>query len=125
MGVILAGVLFTGTASAGTSWPSRSTPLGSTLGWFKAINAHDRQRLLFYVAPSSRIQMGWARPSTSWSKFRELHCRSLKMSTASNAAFLCRFHESASPTEGNSVGFWVVQLHRFKGVWLIVGYGQG
>ncbi len=47
------------------------------------------------------------------------------MSTASDAAFLCRFHESASSTEGNPDSFWVVQLHRFKGVWLIAGYGQG
>jgi hypothetical protein len=94
------------------------------LGWFKAINAHDRQRLLFYVAPSARNQMGWAEATASWSKFTDLNCRSLKTST-SNADFQCTFRESSSPTEGNPSSGWGVQLHRFKRSWLIVSYGQG
>ena len=113
-----------GSALAGAGWPSRSTPLGSTLGWFKAINEHNRQRLLFYVARSARSQMGWATPTAEWSKFTDLHCRSLKTSS-SNVGFLCRFHESSSPTEGNPSSGWRVQLHRFKRSWLIVSYGQG
>ena len=55
-----------GVAEAGSS-TSRATPVGSTLGWFAAINAHNRQRLLSYVAPSAEDQMGWARPNKSWS----------------------------------------------------------
>ncbi len=122
--LIVLGTVFTGTALAGTGWPSRATPRGSTLGWFKAINAHDRQRLLFYVAPSARNQLSWATPTASWSKFTDLHCRSVKTSTP-NASVMCAFHESSSPTEGNPSSRWGVQLHRFKRSWLIVNYGEG
>ena len=114
-----------GTASAAGGWPSRSTPRGSTLGWFEAINAHDRQRLLFYVAPSAHPQMGWATPSRSWPKFTKLHCRSRGKSTSSNADLRCFFHESSSLAEGNPASFFDVYLHRFKRSWLIVSYGQG
>lgn len=122
--LIVVGTISTGTALAGTKWPSRSTPRGSTLGWFKAIKSHNRQRLLFYVAPSARNQMGWATPTASWSKFTDLHCRSHKTST-SNASSLCTFHEFSSPTEGNPSSHWVVQLRRFRHSWLIVNYGEG
>jgi hypothetical protein len=112
-------------AVAKTSWPSRSTPLSSTLGWFKAINAHDRQRLLFYVASSARDQMGWAAPSVAWSKFMDLNCKTLKTSSRSRAEVLCTFHESASPSEGNADSFWDVYLHDTGAGWLIYSYGQG
>ena len=123
--LIAIGTLFVGTASGAGGWPSRSTPRGSTLGWFKAINAHDRQRLLFYVAPSARNQMGWATPSASWPKYTNLHCWSRGKSTSSNADLRCTFHESASPTEGTPWNFFDVYLHRIKRLWLIVSYGQG
>lgn len=93
--------VFVGTASAAGEWPWRSTPCGSTLGWFRAINAHDRQRLLFYMARSARSQMGSATPSRSWPKFTKLHCRSRRKSTSSNADLRCFFHETSSPAEGN------------------------
>jgi len=60
------------TAHAKMAWPSRSTPLHSTLGWFKAINARRRSRLLFYVAPGARSMMAWAQPTVAWSKFTDL-----------------------------------------------------
>ena len=122
--IALGGVL-AGTASAATAWPSRSTPRGSTLGWFKATNAHDRQRLLFYVAPSARNQMGWATPTASWPKYTDLHCWTRGRSTSSRADLRCTFHESASPTGGNPWNFFDVYLRRFKRIWLIVSYGQG
>jgi hypothetical protein len=112
-------------AVAKASWPSRSTPLSSTLGWFKAINAHDRQQLLFYVAPSAQDQMGWARPSVAWSKFTDLHCKTIKTSSRSRTEVLCTFHESASPSEGNPDNFWDVYLRHASGGWLIYSYGQG
>jgi hypothetical protein len=112
-------------AVAKASWPSRSTPLSSTLGWFKAINAHDRRQLLFYVASSAQDQMGWAAPSVAWSKFTDLHCKTLKTSSGSRAEVLCTFHESASPSEGNPDTFWDVYLHHAGGGWLIYSYGQG
>jgi hypothetical protein len=112
-------------SQARTFWPSRGTPLNSTLGWFEAINAHDRRRLLFYVAPSARDMMGWARPSVSWSRFTQLRCRRLTTSTRSRAEVYCTFHESASPTEGNPDSFWNVELRRTDAGWLIDNYGQG
>ena len=121
---IVLGTVFAGTASAASGWPSRSTPRGSTLGWFKATNAHDRQRLLFYVAPSARPQMGWAAPSRSWPKFTDLHCRSRGTQTSRNADLRCFFHASGS-WAGNPSSFFDVYLHRFKRTWLIVSYGQG
>lgn len=124
LALIALGTVLAGTASAGTAWPSRSTPRGSTLGWFRATNAHDRQRLLFYVAPSARNQMGWATPSASWPKYTDLHCWT-RTSTSSNADLRCTFHESASPTDGTPWNFFDVYLRRFKRVWLIVSYGQG
>ena len=100
--------------------------MSSTLGWFKAINAHDRQRLLWYVAPSARDQMGWATPSRQWSKFTDLHCRRVNNPNGGNQVRItCTFHESASPTEGNPDSFWDVYLEHTKSGWLIVSYGQG
>ena len=124
--IVIAFVTFAVTgAVASASPPSRSTPLSSTLGWFKAINAHDRPRLLFYVASSARDQMGWARPSVDWPKFTDLHCKALKNSSRTRAEVLCTFHESASPSEGNPDSFWDVYLHHAGSGWLIYSYGQG
>lgn len=111
-------------ALANSRWPSRATPLASTLGWFKAINAHNRSKLLFYVAPSAQDQMGWARSSVAWSKFTDLRCTTRERSSR-NADLRCAFHESTSPTEGNPDNFWDVYLHRTRGAWLIYSYGQG
>lgn len=114
-----------GDASASTSWPSRSTPRSSTLGWFQAINAHDRERLLYYVARNARAQMGWAQPSHAWPKFTALDCLAIKL-RATNAHLRCTFNESGSPAVvGNPDTFWDVCLRRTRGVWLIDGYGQG
>lgn len=114
-----------GDAGANTSWPPRSRPLSSTLGWFKAINAHDRKRLLYYVAPNARAQMGWAQPSHAWPKFTALDCRRIKLRSA-NADFRCTFNDSGSPAVvGNPDTFWDVYLRRTRGVWLIDRYGQG
>lgn len=110
---------------AKSRWPSRATPLSSTLGWFRAINAHDRSRLLFYVAASARDQMGWAQPSAAWGKFTDLRCKTRKTSGRSSADVRCTFHESASPTEGNPDTFWDVYLAHSRGGWLINNYGPG
>ena len=110
-----------------TRWPTRTTPLSSTLGWFRAINSHNRRRLLFYVAPDARDQMGWARPSTAWSRFTDLRCRrvTLPVSTRTRVYINCSFNESASADEGNPDSFWNVQLERTDSGWLIDSYGQG
>ncbi len=118
-----------GVAEAGSS-TSRATPVGSTLGWFAAINAHNRQRLLSYVAPSAADQMGWARPNKSWSKFTDLHCKRVTVPAASlpqpkDVDVRCTFHESASATEGNPDTFWAIYLHHSGSGWLIDSYGQG
>jgi hypothetical protein len=120
-----AAAFVTGGAQARSAWPSRRTPVSSTLGWFEAINAHDRARLLTYVAPSATDQMGWARPGTPWSTFTHLHCHSLPSSTRHLAIVRCSFHESASPDEGNPDTFWNVELRPTPKGWLIDGYGQG
>jgi hypothetical protein len=118
-------VVVVGEADASASWPSRSVPLSSTLGWFKSINAHDRKHLLYYVAPSARTQMGWALPSHAWPKFTTLDCRTIKVRVA-NAHLRCTFHESGSPAVvGNPDTVWDVYLRRTRGVWLIESYGQG
>lgn len=111
-------------ASAAARWPARATPLSSTLGWFQAINAHDRARLLFYVAPGAADQMGWARSSVAWSKFTDLHCR-VRDAGRRSADVRCTFHESASPTEGNPDALWDVYLRHTHAGWLIYSYGQG
>ncbi|MGO9959024.1 MAG: hypothetical protein ACLP50_24170 [Solirubrobacteraceae bacterium] len=97
----------------------------STLGWFKAINAHDRRWLLFYVAPSARSMMAWARPTVPWSKFTHLRCRLLKTSIPARADVYCRFRESASAIEGNPDTFWDIELRHTNAGWLIDNYGQG
>jgi hypothetical protein len=112
------------TAFAGTRWPTRATPLSSTEGWFQAINAHNRKQLLFYVAPSAKDQMGWARPSQSWSKFTHLDCKTLRTSRRT-ALVRCTFVESSSPTEGNPDSFWDIYLRHSHAGWLIDNYGQG
>lgn len=118
-------VLGLGQASAGALWPSRSKPLSSTQGWFKAINAHNRKHLLFYVAPREREHMGWAEPSHAWPKFTVLKCREIKL-RATTAHVRCTFKESGAPgVVGNRDGFWDVYLRRTRGAWLIDGYGQG
>jgi hypothetical protein len=111
-------------ALAKPAWPSRATPLSSTLGWFQAINAHNRSKLLFYVAPSARDQMGWARPSVAWSKFTNLHCTT-RTASGSSSDQRCTFHESPSPSDAEIDTFWDVYLHRTRGNWLIYSYGQG
>lgn len=117
--------LVVGQADATTSWPTRSRPLSSTLGWFKAINAHDRKRLLYYVAPNARAQMGWAVPSRAWPKFTAVDCRPRHVS-ARNTDLRCSFHESGSPaTAGNPDSFFDVYLHQTHRLWLIESYGQG
>ena len=125
--VVVAAALTTGvtTCVANSSWPSRTTPSSSAIGWFKAINAHDRGRLLFYVAPDARSQMGWARRSATWPKFSDLHCRSLKDTSRNRAKLHCTFVESAAPTAGNPDSFWNISLRKASGLWLIESYGQG
>jgi hypothetical protein len=117
-----------GAAEAGGK-PSRATSVGSVLGWFAAIDAHNRQKLLCYVAPSDYKQMGWA-THKSWSKFTDVRCKRVTVP----AAFLpqpkdvdvrCTFHESASATEGNPDTLWDVYLHHTGHGWLIDSYGQG
>jgi len=124
--VLLAGLaVAAGTADATTGWPPRSGPISSTLGWFKAINAHDRTHLLHYVAPSATDQMGWAQPSRAWPKFTALVCRGRKV-RPTNADVRCSFHESGSPAAvGNPDTFFDVYLRANRGVWLITSYGQG
>jgi hypothetical protein len=112
-------------ALANSRWPSRATALNSTLGWFKAINSHDREKLLFYVAASAQDQMGWATPSAAWSKFTDLRCKTRKTSGQSSADVRCFFHESASPTEGNPDSFWDIYLRRTHSGWLVYSHGQG
>lgn len=125
----LMGVVFLtvglGGASATTSWPSRTTPVSSTIGWFKAINAHDRKHLLYYVAAGARRQMGWAEPSHTGPKFTAVDCRCINVSDT-GAHLRCTFKESGSPSVvGNSDTFWDVYLRRTRGVWLIESCGQG
>ena len=106
--------------------PPRSTPLNSTLGWFKAINAHNRRELVSYVAPVDIDQMGWARPSAPWAKFTHLRCRTLAGSNHSHAQIYCAFDESGTPAEeGNPDTFWDVELLHTRDGWLIDSYGQG
>lgn len=118
-------------AAANASQPSRATPLGSTLGWFNAIDAHDRRQLLSHVAPDARDQMGWARPSAAWAKFTDLHCRRLVDPNAAHpsstsAHVRCTFHELGPlAVVGNRDNFWDVYLRRKSGAWLITSYGQG
>jgi hypothetical protein len=112
-------------SAAPVRWPSRATPLNSTFGWFEAINAHARQRLLSYVAPSARYMMAWARPSAQWSKFTDLHCHAAKSPGHDQARVDCIFNESASPTEGNPDTAWGVSLRYTVQGWLIDNYGQG
>ena len=105
------------------SWPSRATPMQSTLGWFDAINAHDRRRLLSYVDPSAYSMMGWARPSDGWGTFTHLKCKPLGRTP--QAELECTFNESASSVEGNPDSFWDVYLQHTGRGWLIDNYGQG
>lgn len=115
-----------GAAPSGTaSGFSRATPLKSTLGWFQAINAHDRHRLLAYVALDARDQVGWARQSVQWSTFTRLHCKRVGNASPQQAVVDCTFVESASPTEGNPDSFWDVYLEHTSSGWLIDNYGQG
>ena len=112
-------------ARANASGPTRATPLGSARGWFRAINDHDRRRLLFYVAADARDQMGWARPAAPWPKFTDLRCRDIKTATL-HARVRCTFHELGSlAVVGNRDNFWDVYLRHTSGAWLIDGYGQG
>jgi len=114
-------------AQATTSWPSRSTPMHSTLGWFKATNAHNRHRLLSYVAPRARAQMGWAVPSRAWPKYTDLRChRQRPPAYPKSVDMRCTFHESG-PTAvvGTPVSFWDVTLRHTHTGWRIYDYGQG
>jgi hypothetical protein len=124
---VLAVVIAVSTTSAvaGSIWPSRSTALSSTRGWFEAINHHNRHRLLSYVAPGATDQMGWADPRTKWSTFTRLRCRLLPRSDRRHAVVYCSFRESRSPSEGNPDSFWDVFLRHTTSGWLITGYGQG
>jgi hypothetical protein len=113
-----------GTKRAG--FPSRLTPLKSTLGWFGAINAHDRRQLLSYVAPSAQDQMGWARPSVPWARFRDVHCLAAPNSSRRHPDLRCTFHEMGTAAEeGTPVSFWNVYLEHVGHGWLIDSYGQG
>ncbi len=112
-------------ADANTPWPSRSAPLNSTLGWFKAINAHDRMHLLRYVAPSAQDEMAWAQPPRAWARFTALHCRRISVS-ARNAHLRCTFDEHGSTAVvGTRDAFWDISLRRTREIWLIDNYGQG
>ena len=126
--IVCAASLAMGVSSAQseTNWPSRSTAMHSTLGWFQALNAHDRHRLLFYVAPSARDQVGWARPTVSWSKFTDLRCHPRQsLAKRRRAAVRCTFHESASITEGKPGSFLEIEIRHTRMGWLIYSYGQG
>ena len=112
-------------AQAKTAWPPRSTPLHSTQGWFRAIDAHNRQRLLFYVARSAIGMMGWASPSRAWPGFTALDCKSIKVG-ATDAHIRCTFHESGSiAVVGTRDTFWDVYLGHTHAGWLIDDYGTG
>lgn len=126
VGVLTAAIALSATSAVAWSpWPSRTTALSSTRGWFDAINHHNRHRLLSYVAPSATDQMGWAEPRAKWSKFTHLRCRLLSASNRRHAIVYCSFHESKSPTEGNPDSFWDVSLRHTAASWLITAYGQG
>ena len=116
-----------GSAAAKTSWPSQATPMGSTLGWFQAINKHDRQRLLRYVAPSAQGLMGWAQPSRQWARFTHLRCRhATNHGGGRQVRITCTFHELGPvAVVGNRDSFWDVYLEHTRSGWLIVNYGQG
>lgn len=45
--------------------------------------------------------------------------------TPMRALVICKFHESASPVEGNADAFWNIQLQHRRAAWLIDSYGQG
>jgi hypothetical protein len=125
---VLSGVAGCGSSSgSGTaaSWPSRSTPMHSTLGWFEAINAHNRPRLLSYVAVNARDQMGWANESRPWARFKDVRC-SARPSDRSRPDLRCTFHEVGTLAEmGNQDSFWDVYLEHTGRGWVIDSYGQG
>jgi hypothetical protein len=111
-------------AQAKMAWPSRSTPVQSTHGWFKAINAHNRNRVLFYIAPSATEMIGWAQPARAWPKFTDLDCAALKTSTR-RARVRCTFHElGPMSVVANRDTFWDVYLRHTQTRWLIDNYGQ-
>ena len=112
-------------SQANSRWPSRATPLSSTLGWFQAINSHNPKKLLFYVAASAQNQMGWTQASAAWSKFTDLRCKTRTTSGQNSADVRCTFHESVSPTVGNPASFWDIYLRHTSSGWLIYNYGQG
>jgi hypothetical protein len=126
LAVLLAVAGCGGGASKRAAFPSRSTPLKSTLGWFAAINAHDRRQLLSYVAPSAQDQMGWARPSVPWARFKDVRCLAAPDSSHRHPDLRCTFHEVGTVAEeGNPDTFWDVYLEHTGSGWMIDSYGQG
>jgi hypothetical protein len=107
-----------------------ATPVSAALGWFAAINAHNRPRALSYLGPYARRQLGWMRGNEPWGKWTNLHCRRLDVPTSEllypgDADVECTFHESAVAAEPNPQSFWDIYLYRSSSGWLIHDYGQG
>jgi hypothetical protein len=105
-----------------------ATPLGATLGWFAAINAHDRPKVDSYF--TGAFGLAWTAADKRWSRFTDLHCKRLKVPSAvlphaADVDIRCTFHESASPTEGNPDSFWDVYMQKDGRRWLVDSYGQG
>jgi hypothetical protein len=105
-----------------------ATPLSATLGWFEAINAHDRPKVDAYF--TGAFGGAWPAADTRWSRFTDLHCKHLKVPSAvlphaGDVDIRCTFHESASPTEGNPDSFWDVYMQKHGRRWLVDSYGQG
>ena len=107
-----------------TRVPASGGPLQVTIGWFGAINAQDAPLARSYFTREERWQMDWSGPSSDWSSFTKLHCKTASRSSRT-AEVYCTFDESASPSEGNPDSFWDVDLTDTPRGWLIDGYGQG
>jgi hypothetical protein len=102
------------------------TPSHVALAWFKTINANDVRAADKLFAPAQRSQISWMKePASDQSTFTDVQCHTTRR-TATFAAALCTFVESASPTEGQPVSFWSVEFKKGPtGNWLIDNYGQG
>jgi hypothetical protein len=104
-----------------------ATPLSATLGWFAAINAHDRPKVDSYFTGAD---LAWPAADKRWSKFTDLQCKRVRVPSAAlphaaDVDIRCTFHESASPTEGNPDTMWDVYMQKDGRRWLVDSYGQG
>jgi hypothetical protein len=126
--VVTAALAAAGCGSQATT-PPHATSVGSALGWFEAINGHNRPKLLSYVAQKAKEQMGWAQPSRPWPKFNDINCKHVNVPASAlpqpnDVDVRCTFQESG-PNEGNPDTSWDVYLHQSHSKWLIDSYGQG